>query len=82
MNARYEHVSRDWKNVPAGSADLGRNENLQVLSAGVDWEPRRWLALSGYVRSEKQDSNLNPGYRNTMHRCGGESLFLIPVPQP
>ncbi len=75
VNARYEHVARDWKNVPAGSAGLGRNETYEVLSAGVDWEPRRWLAVSGYVRSEKQGSNLNAGYRNTTIGAAAKAYF-------
>ena len=52
---RYDRVARDWTDVPAGSPEVGRTETLQVLSAGVDWEPRRWLTVSGYVRGEKQD---------------------------
>jgi exopolysaccharide biosynthesis operon protein EpsL len=65
VNARYDRVSRDWKDVPGGSPEVGRNESVQLLSAGVDWEPRRWLTVSGYVRGERQKSNLNTGYRNT-----------------
>jgi exopolysaccharide biosynthesis operon protein EpsL len=65
VNLRYERVARDWKDVPAGSPESGRNETLQVLSAGVDWQPRRWLTVSGYARGERQQSNLNVGYRNT-----------------
>ena len=53
----------------------GRNESYQALSAGIDWEPRRWLAVSGYVRSEKQDSNLNPGYRNTSIGAAAKGYF-------
>ena len=75
VNLRYENVRREWKNVPAGSADLGRNEKLQVLSAGVEWEPRRWLALSGYVRNEKQDYQLSPGYRNTVYGAAAKAYF-------
>ncbi len=75
LNLRYEHVARDWKSVPAGSAQAGRNEKLNVWSAGVDWEPRRWLAVSGYVRSEKQSSNLNAGYRNTVYGAAAKAYF-------
>ena len=65
VNLRYGRVARDWTDVPAGSPEAGRTETLQVLSAGVDWEPRRWLTVSGYARGEKQVSKVNAGYRNT-----------------
>ncbi|HWI82319.1 outer membrane beta-barrel protein [Ramlibacter sp.] len=75
VNARYDRVSRDWKNVPAGSAEVGRNESIEMLSAGVEWEPRRWLAVSGYVRGERQKSNLNTGYRNTTIGAAVKAYF-------
>jgi hypothetical protein len=75
VNARYEHVNRDWKDVPAGASGAGQTESFQVLSFGVDWEPRRWLAVSGYVRSEKQTSNLNAGYRNTTIGAAAKAYF-------
>lgn len=75
VNLRYEDVRREWKNVPAGSADLGRNEKLQVLSAGVEWEPRRWLAVSGYVRHEKSTYSLSPGYSNTVYGAAAKAYF-------
>lgn len=75
VNLRYENVRRDWKNVPAGSANRGREDKLQVLSAGVDWEPRRWLAVTGYVRSEKRDYNVSPGYRNTVYGAAAKAYF-------
>ena len=65
VHARFDHVTRDWKDVPAGSPELGKEERVQLLSAGVDWEPRRWLTVSGYVRGERLKSNLNQGYRST-----------------
>lgn len=65
VNARYDLASRDWKNVPAGSAEAGKHERVQLLSAGVDWEPRRFLTVSTYVRGERLKSNLNSGYRST-----------------
>ena len=76
VNARYEHVERDWKDVPAGSPELGRNETSQILSAGVEWEPRRWVAVSGYARSEKQKSNLNAGYRNNTIGAAAKFYFF------
>lgn len=75
VNARYEQVSRDWKDVPAGSPEAGRNESARALSAGVEWEPRRWLAVSGYVRSERSKSNLNTGYRNTTVGAAVKAFF-------
>jgi exopolysaccharide biosynthesis operon protein EpsL len=75
VTARYDRVARDWKDVPAGSAEVGRNETIQMLSAGVEWEPRRWLAVSTYVRGEKQRSNVNTGYRNTTIGAAVKAFF-------
>lgn len=75
VNARYDRVSRDWKNVPAGSPELGRNERLQMISAGVDWEPRRWLTVSGYVRNERMRSNLTTGYRSNTVGVAAKAYF-------
>lgn len=75
VNARYDHVKRTWDNVPAGSPNVGRDETVNVLSAGVDWEPRRWLTVSGYVRGERQSANLNTGYHNTTVGAAVKAYF-------
>lgn len=75
VNARYDRVARDWKDVPAGSPDLGRNEKIQALSAGIDWEPRRWLTVTTYVRGERLTSNLNTGYRSTTYGAALKAYF-------
>lgn len=75
VNARYDRVSRDWKDVPLGSPELGRNEVIQILSAGVDWEPRRWLTVSTYVRGERSKSNLTAGYRSTTVGAALKAFF-------
>jgi hypothetical protein len=75
VNARYDRVKRDWQDVPAGSTLVGRNETVDVLSAGVDWEPRRWLTVSGYVRNERESTNLNSGYRNTTVGAAVKAYF-------
>jgi exopolysaccharide biosynthesis operon protein EpsL len=75
VNARYDRVKRTWDDAPAGSPIVGRNETVNVLSAGVDWEPRRWLAVSGYVRGERQSSNLNTGYHNTTIGAAVKAYF-------
>ena len=75
VNARYDRVARDWRDVPAGSVDIGRNEAVQMLSAGIEWGPRRWLAVTGYVRGERQTSNVNTGYRNTTIGAAVKAYF-------
>lgn len=75
VNARYDRVSRDWQDVPLGSVEVGRNETVQLLSVGVDWEPRRWLAVSGYVRGERTKSSLYSGYRNTTIGAAVKAYF-------
>lgn len=64
VNVRYDHVSRDWKGVPATSSEAGRNEAVRALSANLEWQPRRWVALSVYVRTERLRSSLPTGYSN------------------
>lgn len=75
VNARYDRVKRSWEDVPAGTSFAGRGDTVSVLSAGVDWEPRRWLAVSGYVRNERQTSNLATGYRNTTVGAAVKAFF-------
>jgi exopolysaccharide biosynthesis operon protein EpsL len=75
VNARYDRVSRDWKDVPFGSPEVGRNETIQMLSAGIDWEPRRWLTVSGYVRNERMKSNLTTGYRSNTVGAAVKAFF-------
>jgi exopolysaccharide biosynthesis operon protein EpsL len=75
VNARYDHVKRDWNDVPTGSPFVGRTETVNVLSAGVDWEPRRWLTVSGYVRNERESQNLNTGYHNTTVGAAVKAYF-------
>jgi exopolysaccharide biosynthesis operon protein EpsL len=75
VNARYDRVKRDWSDVPVGSPFVGRGDTVSVLSAGVDWEPRRWLTVSGYARAERQSSNLNTGYRNTTVGAAVKAYF-------
>lgn len=75
VNARYDRVSRDWKDVPAGSPELGRNERVRMVSVGVDWEPRRWLTVSAYVRQERMASNLTNGYRSNTVGAAVKAFF-------
>lgn len=75
VNARYDRITRDWRDVPTGSPNIGRSDTVDQLSAGVDWEPRRWLTVSGYARSERQTSNLNTGYRNTTIGAAVKAYF-------
>ncbi len=75
VTARYDRVNRDWRSVPAGSPEIGRHETVEQLSAGVEWEPRRWLAVSTYIRGEHQKSNANTGYRNTTMGAAVKAFF-------
>ena len=65
LQLRYDHVSRAWRDVPAGSAEAGRKDSVRALSANIEWQPRRWVAVSGYLRGEQLRSNVDTGYRNT-----------------
>lgn len=75
VQLRYDHVARIWQDVPGGSADAGRKDVVRVLSGSVEWQPRRWLAVSGYVRGERQSSDLNTGYRDTTVGAAIKTFF-------
>lgn len=66
VNARYDRTTRNWRDIAAGTSQAGRRDIIQSSSIGVDWEPRRVVALSATVRGERVKSNLVGGsYRNT-----------------
>ena len=75
VQVRYDFVSRAWQDVAGGSPESGRKDTVHVLSASVEWQPRRWVSLSGYVRGEQQDSNLDTGYRNTTVGAALKTFF-------
>jgi exopolysaccharide biosynthesis operon protein EpsL len=75
VNLRYDHVRRDWEDVPAASINAGRHESANILSAAVEWQPLRWMAVSGYVRGERQSSNANTDYRNTTVGAAVKAFF-------
>jgi exopolysaccharide biosynthesis operon protein EpsL len=58
VNLRYEHEVRRWEDVTAAAFDAGRKDTFNIFSAGVDWEPRRAVTVSGTVRHERRSSNL------------------------
>ena len=66
VTARYERVTRDWRDVTPGTPQAGRRDVAEATSIGVDWEPRRIVTLSAALRGERVNSNLVGGsYRNT-----------------
>lgn len=75
LNVRYDHVHRSWDDIPGGAPNAGRGESANVLSAAVEWQPLRWLAVSGYMRGERQTSNANTGYHNTTVGAAVKAFF-------
>jgi exopolysaccharide biosynthesis operon protein EpsL len=75
VNLRYDHVHRAWEDIPSGSFNAGRDETANVLSAAVEWQPLRWMSVSGYVRGERQTSNANTGYHNTTVGAAVKAFF-------
>ena len=63
FTARYDYIHRNWKDVPAAFFVNGRNETLETIQLGADWEAVRKITVSGYVRQEKLRSSVNAGYR-------------------
>jgi Uncharacterized protein conserved in bacteria (DUF2320). len=76
VNLRYEHISRTWSDVPAGSLDQGRHETIRNALIGFDWEPRPSLLVSTSIRSERLKSNLFfSGYRATIYGIAAKVYF-------
>lgn len=71
FNARYDRTSRDWRDVVAGLSETGRRDVIETTSVGVEWEPRRFVTVTGSVRGERVKSNLvGTSYRNTAVTAG------------
>lgn len=60
LNARYERARHDWRDIATGSIDSGREDIINTLSAGLDWQPRRAITVSTTLRNERRRSSL-PG---------------------
>lgn len=75
VNLRYDHINRSWDDIPAGGFNAGRSESANILSASVEWQPLRWMSVSGYVRGERQSSNANTDYRNTTVGAAVKAFF-------
>jgi exopolysaccharide biosynthesis operon protein EpsL len=75
-NLRYDRSERKWRDVPVGSPDLGRSERVELAQVGVDWKPRRFLTVSGYLRGEKLASSLPGGsYKATVFGVAAKATF-------
>ncbi len=71
VNARYDRTARDWRDIVAGAAENGRRDVIETTSIGVDWEPRRFVTVSGSLRGERVKSNVvGASYRNTAVAAG------------
>jgi len=76
VNLRWEYIKRTWRDIPIGSPDLGRNEKIQNVLLGLEWQPRPKILVSGSVRSERLRSSLSfGGYRATIYGIGGKFFF-------
>lgn len=76
VNLRYEYIRRTWHDIPVGSPDLGRNERIQNVLLGFEWQPRPKIAVSASIRNERLRSSLSfGGYRATIYGIGGKLYF-------
>jgi exopolysaccharide biosynthesis operon protein EpsL len=75
FNARYDHIRREWNDIPAATFSFGREETIQAASIGVDWEALRRLTVSAYARNERMKSNLSAGYRATVYGIAAKANF-------
>jgi exopolysaccharide biosynthesis operon protein EpsL len=71
VNARYDRIARDWRDVAAGTTESGRRDVIETSSLGIDWTPRSIVTVSASVRGERVNSNLvGVSYRNTAVSLG------------
>lgn len=75
FNLRLDHVRRDWSGIAAGLPNAGRNETVQVIGAGVDWQALRKVSVSAYVRQERMSSSLSSGYHANVFGVLGKASF-------
>ena len=62
--------------MPGGSPDFGRNEKVQAVQLGVDWEPRPAYSVGAYVRNERLKSSLFfSGYRANIYGVNAKVYF-------
>ncbi|HEY8048384.1 MAG TPA: XrtB/PEP-CTERM-associated polysaccharide biosynthesis outer membrane protein EpsL [Ramlibacter sp.] len=75
FNLRWDHTRRQWKDVPGGTFSAGREDTVQSLQAGVDWNALRTITVSGYVRNERMSSTLNGGYHANVFGVAARANF-------
>ena len=76
VRLRYQHEARDWQTVSAAAPDAGREDSLNAYGVYVDWEPRRNLFVTGSLRQERRDSNINAfDYRANIVGVGARFVF-------
>jgi exopolysaccharide biosynthesis operon protein EpsL len=75
FHLRYDHIRRDWDDLPVAAPDFGRSEKLDSTQVGVDWEALRWLTVTGYVRNERLKSSLSGGYKANVYGIAAKASF-------
>jgi exopolysaccharide biosynthesis operon protein EpsL len=75
LNLRYDHTQRKWKDTGVAIAFANRNEKIESIQAGVDWEALRTITVSGYIRQEKLHSSVNAGYRANVYGVAARANF-------
>lgn len=75
FNFRYDHTTRDWKDVPVASFNRGRSETIEATSVGVDWQALRTISVGAYVRGERLRSSLATGYHATVYGITAKANF-------
>lgn len=76
VRLRYAFDSRDWSTASAAAPDAGREDDTNAYGVFVDWEPRRNLFVTGSLRQERRDSNINAfDYRANIVGLGARFVF-------
>lgn len=76
VRLRYTHDTREWNTLSAAAPDAGREDDTNAYGAFVDWEPRRNLFITGSLRQERRDSNINAfDYRANIVGVGARFVF-------
>lgn len=75
FNLRYDHTRRSWKDTGAAVAFANRNERIESIQAGVDWQALRTITVSGYLRQERLRSSVNAGYKANVYGVAARANF-------
>ncbi len=59
VRLRWDHGTRTYKGAPSPSLSAGREDRLNILTLGLEWEVMRALRLLATVQRDERNSNID-----------------------